>query len=98
MSRVDKIGQILMDVQPKVEIGTSSSSSYPKEQIVEEGLHKLTNVQQLPQLVCNFDNFIDKLHKYIISSNIHANFSYVGIWGISGGGKTLLGQMSYKSQ
>jgi hypothetical protein len=58
MSRVDKIGQILlMDVQLRVEIGASSSSSYPREQIVEEGLHKLTDVQQLPLLVFSFTFF-----------------------------------------
>jgi len=59
MSKVDKTRQIVLDMQPRVEVGVSSSSSCPREQIVWESFHKLMN-QQVLQIVFNFDNFTKK--------------------------------------
>ncbi|CAM6029577.1 unnamed protein product [Sphagnum balticum] len=99
MSRVDETGQRVLDImQLRVDIGTSSSSSCPREQRACEVTQKLTDVQRVPPLVFGLDNFTKRLQKSIISSSSDANSRSIGIWGMGGVGKTLLAQMSYNSQ
>jgi len=99
MSGVDETGQRVLDImQLRVDIGTSSSSSCPREQRACEVTQKLTDVQRVPPLVFGLDNFTKRLQKSIISSSSDANSRSIGIWGMGGVGKTLLAQMSYNSQ
>ncbi len=57
MSRVDETGQKVLDImQLRVDIGTSSSSSCPREQRACEVTQKLTGVQRVPPLVFGLDN------------------------------------------
>ncbi len=99
MSMVDETGQRVLDImQLRVDIGTSSSSSCPREQRACEVTQKLTDVQRVPPLVFGLDNFTKRLQKSIISSSRDANSQSIGIWGMGGVGKTFLAQMSYNSQ
>jgi Leucine-rich repeat (LRR) protein len=81
----------------RVDTGASSSSSCPRELIVNAGAHKLTDIQQVPKLVFGLDNFTMRLQRSITSSSIDAEPRCVGVWGMGGAGKTLLAQFAYNS-
>ncbi|KAH9549418.1 hypothetical protein CY35_10G018900 [Sphagnum magellanicum] len=82
----------------RVDTGASSSSSCPRELIVNEDAHKLTDIQQVPQLVFGVDNFTMRLQQSMTSSSIDAEPRCVGVWGMGGAGKTLLAQIAYNSR
>ncbi|KAH9549403.1 hypothetical protein CY35_10G017600 [Sphagnum magellanicum] len=86
------------DNMSRVDTGASSSSSCPREPIVNEDAHKLTDIQQVPQLVFGLDNFTKRLRRSITSSSIDAKPRCVGVWGMGGSGKTLLAQIAYNSR
>jgi hypothetical protein len=86
------------DNMSRVDTGASSSSSCPRELIVNEDAHKLTDIQQVPQRVFGLDNFTMRLQQSITSSSIDAEPRCVGVWGMGGAGKTLLAQMAYNSR
>jgi hypothetical protein len=81
----------------RVDTGGSSSSSCPRERIVNEDAHKLTDIQQVPQPVFGLHNFTMRLQQSITSSSIDAEPRCVGVWGMAGAGKTLLAQIAYNS-
>jgi disease resistance protein RPS2 len=85
------------DNMSRVDTGASSSSSCPRELIVNEDAHKLTDIQQVPQPVFGLHNFTMRLQQSITSSSIDAEPRYVGAWGMGGAGKTLLAQIAYNS-
>ncbi|CAK9859210.1 unnamed protein product [Sphagnum jensenii] len=86
------------DNMSRVDTGASSSSSCPRELIVNEDAHKLTDIQQVPQPVFGLDNFTMRLQQSITSSRIDAEPLCVGVWGMGGAGKTLLAQIAYNSR
>ncbi len=86
------------DNMSRVDTGASSSSSCPRELIVNEDAHKLTDIQQVPQPVFGLDNFTMRLQQSITSSSIDAEPRCVGVWGMGGAGKTLLAQIAYNSR
>jgi Leucine-rich repeat (LRR) protein len=86
------------DNMSRVDTGASSSSSCPRELIVNEDAHKLTDIQQVPQLVIGLDNFTMRSEQSITSSSIDAEPRCVGVWGMGGAGKTLLAQIAYNSR
>ncbi len=86
------------DNMSSVDTGASSSSSCPRELIVNEDAHKLTDIQQVPQPVFGLDNFIMRLQQSITSSSIDAEPRCVGVWGMGGAGKMLLAQIAYNSR
>ncbi|CAM6040806.1 unnamed protein product, partial [Sphagnum compactum] len=85
------------DNMSRVDTGASSSSSCPRELIVNEDAHKLTDIQQVPQRVFGLDNLTTSLQQSITSSSIDAKHRCVGVWGMGGAGKTLLAQIAYNS-
>ncbi|CAM6006315.1 unnamed protein product [Sphagnum balticum] len=85
------------DNMSRVDTGASSSSSCPRELIVNEDAHKLTDIQQVPQLVIGLDNFTMRSEQSITSSSIDAEPRCVGVWGMGGAGKTLP-QIAYNSR
>jgi len=86
------------DNMSRVDTGASSSSSCPRDLIVNEDAHKLTDIQQVPQPVFGLDNFTMRLQQSITSSSIDAEPRCVGVWGMGGAGKTLLAQIAYNSR
>jgi Leucine-rich repeat (LRR) protein len=86
------------DNMSRVDTGASSSSSCPRELIVNEDAHKLTDIQQVPQPVFGLDKFTMRLQQSITSSSIDAEPRCVGVWGMGGAGKTLLAQIAYNSR
>jgi Leucine-rich repeat (LRR) protein len=86
------------DNMARVETGTSSSSSCPRELIVNEDAHNLTDIQQVPQPVFGLDKFTMRLQQSITSSSIDAEPRCVGVWGMGGAGKTLLAKIAYNSR
>ncbi|CAM6018400.1 unnamed protein product, partial [Sphagnum balticum] len=86
------------DNMSRVDTGASSSSSCPRELILNEEAHKLTDIQQVPQPVFGLDKFTMRLQQSITSSSIDAEPRCVGVWGMGGAGKTLLAQISYNSR
>jgi Leucine-rich repeat (LRR) protein len=82
----------------RVDTGASSSSSCPRELIVNEDAHKLTDIQQVPQHLFGLDNFTMRLQQSITSSSIDGEPRCVGVWGMGGAGKTLLAQIAYNSR
>jgi disease resistance protein RPS2 len=81
----------------RVDTGASSSSSCPRELIVNEDAHKLTDIQQVPQPVFGFDNFSMRLQQCITSGSVDAEPRWVTVWGMGGAGNTLLAQIAYNS-
>jgi len=86
------------DNMSRVDTEASSSSSCPRELIVNEDAHKLTDIQQVPQPVFGLDNFAMRLQQSITSSSIDAEPRCVGVSGMGGAGKTLLAQIAYNSR
>ncbi|KAH8949250.1 hypothetical protein BDL97_10G022300 [Sphagnum fallax] len=86
------------DNMSRVDTGASSSSSCPRELIVNEDAHKLTDIQQVPQPVFGLDNFAMRLQQSITSSSVDAEPRCVGVSGMGGAGKTLLAQIAYNSK
>ncbi|KAH9549420.1 hypothetical protein CY35_10G019000 [Sphagnum magellanicum] len=86
------------DNMSRVGTGASTSSSCPRELIVNEDAHKLSDIQEVPQLVFGLDNFTMRLQQSITSSSIDAKPRCVGVWGMGGAGKTLLAQIAYNSR
>jgi len=83
------------DNTSRVDTGASSSSSCPREQIVYEDAHNLTDIQQVPQPVFGLDNFTMRLQQSITSCSIDVEPRCVGVQGMGGAGKTLLAQIAY---
>jgi len=86
------------DNMSRVDTEASTSSSCPRELIVNEDAHKLTDLQEVPQHVFGLDNFTMRLQQSITSSSIDAKPRCVGVWGMGGAGKTLLAQIAYNSR
>jgi hypothetical protein len=86
------------DNMSRVDTGASSSSSCPREVIVNEDAHKLTDIQKVPQPVFGLDKFTMRLQQSITCSSIDAEPRCVGVWGMGGAGKTLLAQIAYNNR
>jgi disease resistance protein RPS2 len=86
------------DNMSRADTGAFSSSSCPRELIVNEDAHKLTDIQQVRQPVFGLDNLTMKLQQSITSSDIDAEPRCVGVSGMGGAGKTLLAQIAYNSR
>jgi Leucine-rich repeat (LRR) protein len=86
------------DNMSMVDTGGSSSSSCPRELLVNEDAHKLTDIQQVEQSVIGLDNFTMRLQQSITSSSIDAEPRCVGVRGMGGAGKTLLAKIAYNSR
>ncbi|KAH8947009.1 hypothetical protein BDL97_11G017500 [Sphagnum fallax] len=86
------------DNMSRVDTGASSSSSCPRELLVNEVAHKLTDIQQVEQPVIGLDNFTMRLQQSITSSSIDAEPRCVGVRGMGGAGKTLLAKIAYNSR
>ncbi|CAN5955072.1 unnamed protein product [Sphagnum jensenii] len=70
------------DNMSRVDTGTPSSSSRPRELIVNEDAHKLTDIQQVQQPVIGLDNLTMRLQQSIISSSFDAEPRCVGVRGM----------------
>jgi Leucine-rich repeat (LRR) protein len=82
----------------RVDTGASSSSFCPRELLVNEDAHELTDIEKVPQHVFGVDNFTMRLQGSITSTSIDAESRSVGVWGMGGAGKTLLAQIAYNSR
>ncbi len=86
------------DNMSRLDTGASSSSSCPRQLIVNEDTDKLTDIQRVPQPGFGLENFTMRLQQCITSSTIDAEPRWVGVWGTGGAGKTLLAQIAYNSR
>ncbi len=86
------------DNMTRADTGASSSSFCPRELVVNEDAHKLTDIEKVPQHVFGVDKFTMRLQRSVTSTSIDAESRCVGVSGMGGAGKTLLAQIAYNSR
>jgi Leucine-rich repeat (LRR) protein len=86
------------DNMTRADTGASSSSFCPREVVVNEDAHKLTDIKEVPQHVFGVDNLTMRLQRSVTSTSIDAESRCVGVSGMGGAGKTLLAQIAYNSR